>query len=109
MDLRAVDEAFINAVGKRGAGQQDGQRKSCSVASGRAHGSDPWNDEVGAFPGAANPVVPATMPTEKIIVIQSLEQSTQQYDAPSAEQSAQLLLPAPQRFRQDKKTRPGPR
>ncbi|AFK72092.1 hypothetical protein YSA_09804 [Pseudomonas putida ND6] len=49
------------------------------------------------------------MPTEKIIVIQSLEQSTQQYDAPSAEQSAQLLLPAPQRFRQDKKTRPGPR
>ncbi|AFO50645.1 anti-FecI sigma factor, FecR [Pseudomonas putida DOT-T1E] len=41
------------------------------------------------------------MPTEIIIVIQSLEQSTQQYDAPSAEQSAQLLLPAPQRFRQD--------
>jgi hypothetical protein len=49
------------------------------------------------------------MPTEKIIVIQSVEQSTQQYDAPSAEQSAQLLLPAPQRFRQEKKTRPGPR
>ncbi|MCX9144558.1 hypothetical protein, partial [Pseudomonas sp. DCB_Q] len=42
------------------------------------------------------------MPTEKIIVIQSLEQSNQQYDAPSAEQSAQLLLPAPQRFRQDR-------
>jgi hypothetical protein len=40
---------------------------------------------------------------KKTIVIQAIEQLPQHYDAPSAKQSAQLLLPAPQRFRQGEK------